>query len=402
MPSNNGMSHRRLAAILVADVVGYSRSMEHDEAGTLAVLKERQKSIIEPAAASFGGRIVKLMGDGVLVEFTSAVNAVKAALELQTKFSQANETSPEPLRFKLRIGINLGDVVGEGSDIFGDGVNVASRLEGLAEPEGICISAKVHDEVVGKIECHFEDGGEQKLKNLSKPVRIYHVQSEARAPLFNASPTLPDRPSIAVLPFVNFSSDPEQTYFADGLTEDLITDLFRNAGLFVIARNSTFAYRGKSLDVRRIASELGVRYLLEGSARRAQDRVRINVQLIDAIHGGHLWAERFDESLADVFAVQDEIVENIVEALIGRLKLPPTRNRPKSIAAYDLCVRARMLTEKSEQDAKEAYRQFFRRLSRSIPATPKHIAGWLSICSSDGFTMVPKVFALRSRQPVNR
>ncbi len=347
MASDDAMLHRRLAAILFADVVGYSRSMEQDEAGTLAVLKERQKSIVEPAAASFGGRIVKLMGDGVLIEFTSAVNAVTAALELQNKFSQANENLPEPRRFKLRIGINLGDVVGDGNDIFGDGVNVAARLEALAEPEGICISAKVHDEIAGKINCRFENGGEHTLKNLSRPVRIYHLRQEPAVALAQASSALPDRPSIAVLPFVNFSTDPEQAYFADGLTEDLITDLSRNASLFVIARNSSFAYKGKSLDARQIARELGVRYLLEGSARRAQDRVRINVQLIDAISGGHLWAERFDRDLADVFAVQDEITAKIVEALIGHLIQRPVRNKPKNIEAYDLFVRARVLTAQS-------------------------------------------------------
>jgi TolB-like protein len=341
------MLHRRLAAILVADVVGYSRSMEQDEAGTLAVLKERHRNIVEPAAASFGGRIVKLMGDGALMEFSSAVNAVKAAVELQTKFRQANETSPESRRLMLRIGINLGEVVGEGSDIFGDGVNVAARLEALAEPEGICISAKVHDEVAGKIASRFEDGGEHVLKNLSRPVRIYHLREERTVALTQAPSALPDRPSIAVLPFVNFSADPEQAYFADGLTEDLITDLSRNSGLLVIARNSSFAYKGRSIDVRQIAKELGVRHLLEGSARRAQNRVRINVQLIDAVNGAHMWAERFDRDLADVFAVQDEIAAKIVEALIGRLMPRPVRNKPKNIEAYDLFVRARALTAQS-------------------------------------------------------
>jgi TolB-like protein/Flp pilus assembly protein TadD len=328
--------------------------MEQDEAGTLAAIKARQTEVVEPAVEAHGGRIVKLMGDGVLIEFTSAVNAVEAALQLQARFGAANESLPESRRLRLRIGINLGEVIGDGNDVFGDGVNIAARLEALAAPGGICISAKVHDEIEGKIQARFEDDGEHSLKNLSRPVRTYRLLSESVAPPPRALLELPDRPSIAVLPFVNFSSDPEQSYFADGLTEDLITDLSRNAGLFVIARNSTFAYRGKSLDVRRIASELGVRYLLEGSARRAHDRVRINVQLIDAVNGGHLWAERFDRSLADVFAVQDEIVAKIVEALIGRLTSPPARNRPKSIAAYDLCVRARMLSEQSERDAKEA------------------------------------------------
>ncbi len=370
-------ANRRLAAILFADVVGYSRSMEQDEDGTLALLKERQKSIIEPAATTFGGRIVKLMGDGVLIEFTSAVNAVTAALELQNKFSQANENLPEPRRFKLRIGINLGDVVGDGSDIFGDGVNVAARLEALAEPEGICISAKVHDEIDGKVNCRFEDGGEHTLKNLSRPVRIYHLQREPTVAFMQSSPTLPDRPSIAVLPFVNFSTDPEQTYFADGLTEDLITDLSRIASLFVIARNSSFAYRGKSIDVRQIAKELGVRYLLEGSARRAQDRVRINVQLIDAVGGGHFWAERFDRDIKDVFSVQDEVTAKIVEALVGRLTLPPSRSRPNNMRAYDLCVHARRLTEQSVHAAKEAGLMF----QEAIAIDPNYAEAyrWLSL-----------------------
>ena len=358
MASDEALPDRRLAAILVTDVVGYSRLMEQDEAGTLAALRDRRKEIVEPAVKTYSGRIVKVMGDGMLIEFSSAVKAVEAALHLQARYRKANEPLPESSRIKLRIGVNLGDVIGEGSDIFGDGVNIAARLEALAEPEGLCISAKVHDEIDGKVNARFEDSGEHTLKNLSRPVRIYRLHSGSSALPVRPSLELPDRPSIAVLPFVNFSADPEQAYFADGLTEDLITDLSRCAGLFVIARNSAFAYKGKSLDVRRIASELGVRYLLEGSARRAQDRIRINVQLIDALHGGHLWAERFDRSLADVFAVQDEITAKIVEALIGRLILPPPRNRPKSMKAYDLCVRARMLTEQSVQAAKEAHLMF--------------------------------------------
>jgi len=358
LASDEALPDRRLAAILVTDVVGYSRLMEQDEAGTLAALRDRQKEIVEPAVKTYSGRIVKVMGDGMLIEFSSAVKAVEAALHLQARYRKANEPLPESSRIKLRIGVNLGDVIGEGNDIFGDGVNIAARLEALAEPEGLCISAKVHDEIDGKVNARFEDSGEHTLKNLSRPVRIYRLHSGSSASPVRPSLELPDRPSIAVLPFVNFSADPEQAYFADGLTEDLITDLSRNAGLFVIARNSAFAYKGKSLDVRRIASELGVRYLLEGSARRAQDRIRINVQLIDALHGGHLWAERFDRSLADVFAVQDEITAKIVEALIGRLIVLPPRNRPKSMKAYDLCVRARMLTEQSVQAAKEAHLMF--------------------------------------------
>ena len=355
MASELGKTVRRLAAVLVADVVGYSRLMEADEIGTLDALKERRKTIVEPAVKAHGGRIVKVMGDGVLIEFSSAVNAVEAAVQLQRSFKEANEDMPEARRIMLRIGINLGEVIGDGSDIYGDGVNVAARLEALAEPGGLSISGKVHDEIGGKVAARFEDEGEHRLKNIAKPVQVYRLQTESKGPPARLALELPDRPSIAVLPFTNMSTDPEQEPFADGLTEDLITDLSRNSGLFVIARNSTFTYKGKSTDARRVASELGVRYLLEGSVRRATGRVRITAQLIDAINGGHLWAERFDRNLEDIFAVQDEVTAKIVEALIGRLTTPlPARNRPKSLEAYDLCVRARILGEESPQAAREA------------------------------------------------
>jgi TolB-like protein len=346
-------ANRRLAAILVADVAGFSRLMEADEAGTHAALKDRHKTIIEPIVHEHGGRIVKLMGDGLLIEFASAVNALEAARELQRKMAEANEPLADYRRILLRIGINLGDVIEDGSDIFGEGINIAARLEALADPGGICVSAKIHDETRGKVAAAFDDMGEQSLKNIASAVRVYRVQGPHAAP--KKPPPLPAKPSIAVLPFTNMSTDTEQEHFADGLTEDLITDLSRNAGLFVIARNSTFAYKGKSVDVRRIARDLGVRYLLEGSARRAGGRVRINVQLIDAVGGGHMWAERFDRNLEDVFAVQDEVTAKIVEALIGRLAAPPPRNRPKSMEAYDLCVRARILTEHTPQAAREAH-----------------------------------------------
>jgi TolB-like protein/Tfp pilus assembly protein PilF len=347
-------THRRLAAILVADVVGYSRLMEADETGTLAALKQRREAILGPMVRAHGGRVVKFMGDGVLVEFASAVKAVEAALELQRRMAEANEPLPEDRRIVLRIGINLGDVIGDGSDIYGDGVNIAARLEALAQPGGICISAKVHEETRGKIDVTFEHAGEQQLKNIVAPVKIYRHSPGAQQGKASALP-IPNKASIAVLPFTSMSNDPEQETFADGLTEDLITDLSRNAGLFVIARNSSFAYKGKSVDVRQIAHGLGVRYLLEGSARRAAGRVRINVQLIDAAGSGHVWAERFDRNLEDIFAVQDEVTAKIVEALIGRLTALPVRNRPKSMEAYDLCVRARILTEHSPQAAREAH-----------------------------------------------
>lgn len=348
-------ANRRLAAILVADVAAYSRLMEADETGTHAALKDRRLTIFEPVVREHGGRIVKLMGDGLLIEFTSAVKAVQGAIELQRRMAVANEPLPDDQRILLRIGINLGDVIDDDSDIYGEGVNIAARLEALAEPGGICVSGKVHDETRGKVTAAFDNMGERALKNIASPVRVYHLQQHLHAASKKPPLQLPAIPSIAVLPFTNMSADPEQESFADGLTEDLITDLSRNAGLFVIARNSTFAYKGRSMDVRRIAADLGVRYLLEGSARRAAARVRINVQLIDAVAGGHLWAERFDRNLEDVFAVQDEVTAKIVEALIGRLASSPPRKRPKSMEAYDYCVRARILTEHTPQAAREAY-----------------------------------------------
>ena len=263
-------ANRRLAAIMVADVVGYSRLMEQDEAGTLAALKERRKAMLEPVVKAHGGRIVKLMGDGVLVEFASAVNAVQGAIELQKQMALANEGTPEEHRIVLRIGINLGDVIGEGSDIYGEGVNIAARLEALAEPGGICISAKVHDEVKGKIANILVGIGDQVLKNISAPVRAYRVAAgEGFGPAMQVLHAGRDKPAIAVLPFVNMSGDAENEYFADGLTEDIITALSRSVTLSVIARTSCFAYKGKSADIKRIAAELNVGYVLEGSVRQS-------------------------------------------------------------------------------------------------------------------------------------
>ncbi|MQX09054.1 adenylate/guanylate cyclase domain-containing protein, partial [Sinorhizobium fredii] len=291
---------RRLAAIVVADVVGYSRLMEEDEVATLAVLKERRAAILQPIVRAHGGRIVKVMGDGVLLEFPSAVNAMSGAIELQRKMADANAALPEARRIVLRIGINLGDVVIDGSDVYGDGVNIAARIQSLAEPGAIYVSAGIRDQVKRKLALGFGDLGPKSLKNIAEEVHVYRVLYEPAATKDHAGKAqlpLPARPSIAVLPFTNLSGEAEYDVFADGLTEDLITDLSRNAGLFVIARHSTFAYKGKSVDVRLIARELGVRYIVEGSARRAAGRVRVNVQLIDAVGGDHLWAERFDRNL---------------------------------------------------------------------------------------------------------
>ena len=358
---------RRLAAILAADVVGYSRLMEIDEVGTLAALKARRRDIFNPVISRYKGRLVKLMGDGALVEFSSAVAAVQCAVDLQAAFAKANRDIPADRHIAVRIGINLGDVLIEGQDIYGDGVNIAARLESIAEPGGICISQSVHEQVHKKLDVAFENLGSQAMKNIAEPVVAYRIRQGSDDPSGDALP-LPAKPSIAVLPFTSMSGVAEQETFADGLTEDLITDLSRNDGLFVIARNSTFAYKGKSVDARRIARELGVRYLLEGSARRAADRVRINVQLIDAIGGGHLWAERFDRSVEDVFAVQDEVTARIVEALVGKLSAPPPRSRPKNMEAFDLCTRGRHLHELSPIAAREG----FLLLERAIAIDPDY------------------------------
>ncbi|MGO7668692.1 adenylate/guanylate cyclase domain-containing protein [Rhizobium ruizarguesonis] len=352
---------RRLAAIVVADVVGYTRLMEADEVATLANLRELRSGVIEPAVMRHKGRIFKVVGDGFLIEFGSAVDAVAAALEMQ-RATTAVEASGDR-RLLLRIGVNLGDVIDDGSDILGDGVNVAARLETQAAPGGICISAKVHCEIVGKIGDRFFDAGERYLKNLTRPVRVWHWPDALQSTL-----PLPECPSIAVLPFTNMSGDEADAPFVDGLTEDLITDLSRTAGLFVIARNSVYCYKGKPVDVRLVAQELGVRYVLEGSARRAMGRVRINAQLIDALGGQHLWADRFDRTVEDVFELQDEVNAKIVEALVGRLTIPKQRNRPKNLEAYDLCVRARLLTEESPQTEREAYML----LQRAVKLEPSY------------------------------
>jgi len=372
-----GRAQRRLAAILAADVVGFSRLIEASEAMTLAALKDRRRNILVPLVAQHHGRIVKVMGDGVLVEFASAVNAVACAVELQDRMETSNAGLADDRRIDLRVGISLGDLVVDGSDLYGDGVNVAARLQSIAAPREVCISGSVYDQVKRKLECEFEELGVQHVKNIAEAITIYRVRAstagiEQKLPL-----TLPAKPSIAVLPFVNMSNDLEQESFVDGITEDLITDLSRNSGLFVIARNSVFAYKGKPVDVRRIARDLGVRYLLEGSARRAAGRVRISAQLIDAAGGDHLWAERFDRTMEDIFAVQDEVTAKIVEALAGRLTSGPARNRPASLEAYDLCVKARGLYFQNGIAAKEACYL----LEKSIAIDPDYAEAhrWLAL-----------------------
>ena len=308
---------RRLCAILAADVAGYCQLMGADEDGTLAELMAHRRELIDPAIAEHAGRIVKTTGDGLLVEFASVVDAVRCALDIQRGMAERNQAVPQDRRLAFRIGINLGDVIVQNGDLFGDGVNVAARLEALAEPGGICLSAAAHEQVQDKITAvRFEDLGEQRVKNIARPVRAYRVALDLPSPAL-ALPT----PSIAVLPLDNFSADPEQEHFADGLAEDLITELSRIGGLLVIARNSTFTYKGRPVSVTQVGRELGVRYVVEGSVRKIDNRVRITAQLIDAATGAHLWAERYDRDLTDIFAVQDDVTRAIVGAL--KLRLTP-------------------------------------------------------------------------------
>jgi len=369
---------RHLAAILVADVVGYSRLVGVNEAGTLAAVRARWQEIVEPVATTHDGRIVKFMGDGVLAEFASAVNAVIAAREIQTRFAAANASLAPDCRIMLRIGINLGDVVSDGADIFGDGVNIAARLEALAEPGGICISAKIRDELLGKLDVAVEDLGERGLKNITRPVHAFRLcDGLASGPdVAGAAVTgQGDKPSIAVLPFDNLSADPDQEYFSDGITEDIITDLSKVAGLMVIARNSSFAYKGKSSDIRAVGRDLGVHSVLEGSIRRAGNRVRITAQLIDAKTGGHVWAERYDRDLTDIFAVQDEVTRRIVEAL--RVTLRPAEQmrlregRTTSVEAHDLFLRGRELLLGKKKD-REMFDQAVATFRRAIELNPDY------------------------------
>ena len=310
---------RRLAAILSADVVGYSRLMEEDEDGTLAVLQAHRAELIDPTIAAHRGRIVKLMGDGALVEFASVIDAVECAVDVQRGMANRNTDVPGSRRIEFRIGINLGDVIIEGDDIYGDGVNVAARLQELADPGGVCIAGTVFDQVGRRPDLTFDDLGEQQVKNIDRPIRAYVVRSPgaemAGAAVATATPQAVGERSIAVLPFANMSADPEQDFFADGITEDIITALSQISDLFVIGRTSTFAYKGQAIDLKRVGRELGVRYVLEGSVRRAGNRLRVTGQLIDASDGHHLWADRYDRDLDDIFAVQDDITRNVATAL---------------------------------------------------------------------------------------
>ncbi|MGO8865267.1 MAG: adenylate/guanylate cyclase domain-containing protein [Alphaproteobacteria bacterium] len=373
---------RKLAAILAADIAGYGRLMGEDEEGTLARLKVCRSELIDPKNKQHRGRIVKTTGDGILMEFPSIVDAVRCAIEVQQGMVERNADVPQEKRIEFRVGVNLGDVMIEGRDLYGDGVNIAARLEAIAEPGGICISETVLNHVRDKVPFEAEDAGEQTLKNIARPVHVYRIVVDTNCRRATAQPKAPalaspDKPSIAILPFQIMSGDPEQEYFADGISEDIITGLSKLRWFFVIARNSSFTYRGKAIDVKRVARELGVRYVLEGSVRKSGNRVRITAQLIDATTGNHLWADRYDGDLSDIFALQDEITKKVVAAIEPRLleaeALRSQSRSPEDIDAWDMVMRANSLfwrLTKTESEA--AIAMLKRAVTRYPDYAPAH------------------------------
>jgi len=376
---------RRLAAILAADVAGYSRLMGADEEGTLAALKAIRGELSDPKVNEHRGRIVKTTGDGLLIEFASVVDAVRCAVELQAGMAERNVAVPEEKRIEFRIGINLGDIILD-DDIYGDGVNIAARLEALAEPGGICVSRVVHDQVRDKLDLAFEDMGEQQVKNIARPVHVWRVRLGTKPAASASVPlALPGKPSIAVLPFQNLSGDPEQEYFADGMVEEIITALSRIRWLFVIARNSSFTYKGRAVDVRQVARELGVRYVLEGSVRKAGNRVRITGQLIDTSTGAHIWAERFDGALDDIFELQDQVAASVAGNIHPKLRQSEFdrahRKPTENLDAYDLYLRALALRDThTDESMREAIELLKRALAIDPGYTPAKAAiGWSRI-----------------------
>src|SRR5947208_1909913 len=369
---------RRLTAILAADVVAYSRLMGANESGTLAALDTLRADLINPKIAEHQGRIVKLTGDGMLVEFPSVVNAVACAAEMQRGIQDRNKGVPRDRRIEFRIGVNVGDVIVQGEDIFGGGVNVAARLESIATPGGITISGPVRDHVGNRLDLAFEDMGEQTLKNIERPIRVYRVSLDGPAAQGGtheepAQQDQSEKPSIAVLPFNNMSGDPEQEYFSDGITEDIITDLSNVSGLFVVARNTAFTYKGKPVKVQQVAQELGLRFILEGSVRKAGSRVSVTGQLIHGKDGGHVWAARFDRDLTDIFAIQDEITHAIVEQLKVKL-LPQEKKSIKqtptdNVEAYTFYLRGRQFIERRSKAYYQLARQMFAKAAELDPST---------------------------------
>jgi adenylate cyclase len=379
---------RRLAAILAADVAGSSRLVGADEEGTLTRLKAHRRELIDPKIAEHRGRIVKTTGDGILVEFASVVDALRCAVELQSAMTERNTAAPPDSRIEFRVGIHQGDIVVEDGDIFGDGVNIAARLEGLAEPGGICVSARVQEDAAGRLDITFEDIREQQLKNISRPVRVFRIR--VKSPLPNPPPlagegrvgvlSLPDKPSVAVLPFANLSSDPEQAFFADGIAEDVITALSRYPSLFVIARNSSFTYKGRAVDVKVVGRELGVRYVLEGSLRKAGGRIRVTAQLVEAETGKHVWAERYDHDLADIFAVQDEITEAVTIAIAPAIaeaeRQRAMRKPPGSLDAWSAYQRGLWHLGKGNAEDNSVAEKFFQ---RAIDLDPLFAGGYTGL-----------------------
>jgi adenylate cyclase len=392
-------AQRRLAAIMAADVVGYSRLIEADEEGTRASLRGLRRELIDPRIAADRGRIVKTMGDGLLVEFPSAVDAVRNALSIQGAIRRRNSDIPKDIKIELRVGVNVGDIIIEGDDIHGDGVNVAARLEGLCEPGEIFVSGTVYDQADGKLEASFEDLGEQTVKNIAKPVRVYRASDRPKVDTgpelqLVAEPQVSHKPSIAVLPFDNLSDDPQQEYFSDGMAEDLITDISKISGLSVTARNSSFAFKGQTTDVKEIAKQLGVKHVVEGSVRKMGDRLRINAQLIDGTDGRHVWAERYDGNLAEIFDFQDDIREQIVSAL--QVNLTPTdmaftdRKSTENVEAYDLFLKGRAnFYSATHEHTLEAIKC----LEKALEIDPNFVDayGYLSFCQFYGwFHMWPE------------
>ena len=378
---------RRLSAIMAADVVGYSRLMGANEVGTLTALKKHRADMIDPCIASNGGRIVKLTGDGMLVEFPSVVSAVECACAVQREMRERNSDVPADRRIEFRIGVNLGDVIVDDDDIYGDGVNVAARLESVAKPGGVAVSSAVRDNIGNKLDLVFEDMGDQDLKNIEFPVRAFNVViAQAAAKKGGEVETAEaDKPSIAVLPFNNMSGDPEQEYFSDGITEDIITDLSKVSGLFVIGRNTSFTFKGKSVQIPEVAAQLGVKFVLEGSVRKAGQRVRVTGQLIDGVSGGHIWADRFDRDLTDIFAIQDEITQTIVDAL--KIKLLPKEKKAiaqaptANVEAYTYYLKGRQFFHNSTRVLLGLSRQMFSKATELDPDYARAYAG-IAICDA--------------------
>jgi TolB-like protein/class 3 adenylate cyclase len=388
---SKGRVERRLAAVLAVDVAGYSRLMGADEEGTLAALRAIRQELGDPKITDHRSRIVKTTGDGLLVEFASVVDAVRCAVDVQREMAERNAAVPTERRIEFRMGINVGDIIIEDGDIFGDGVNIAARLEALAEPGGICISAAAHEQVRDKLDFSFEDMGEQQVKNIARPVRTHRIRIDTTAagpPAPAPPPTLalPDKPSLAVLPFQNMSGDPEQEYFADDMVEEITTAIARLPWLFVIARNSSFTYKGRSVDVKQVAQELGVRYVLEGSVRKAGNRVRITGQLIDTASGAHIWADRFDGTLDDIFELQDAVASRVAGVIEPKLRVAEiaraSRKPAGSLDAYDFYLRAMAQFQKYTADGLNAAVALCRRALDIDPAYPP-AASLLSVCRNN-------------------